>query len=150
MRFFQGFSYFCTHQSPSIFQPLLQRDYIHRLIQEFARALAQLLRRKELSERRKLLEGMYNQYVGPYTELSPATIEQVMDYMQRFAPEERLQRMQMLAELYLAEADTVGKITADMLLDKAYFLFDFIQTEGHTFSLDMHQKMSAIQSRRNS
>ena len=83
-----------------------------------------------------------------YTELSPATIEQVMDYMQRFAPEERLQRMQMLAELYLAEADTVGKITADMLLDKAFFLFDFIQTEGHTFSLDIQQKMSAIQSRR--
>ena len=126
---------------------MLQRDYIERLIQEFARALALLLRKPQLEKRRKELENMYNQYVGPYLVLSPATIDEAMEYMQRFAPEERLQRMEMLAELYLAEADTVGKITADDLLQKAYFLFDYIQQEGNTFSLDHQQKMLDISKR---
>lgn len=126
---------------------MLQRDYIERLIQEFARALALLLRKPQLEKRRKELENMYDQYVGPYLVLSPATIDEVMTYMERFAPEERLQRMDMLAELYLAEADTVGKITADDLLQKAYFLFDYIQREGNTFSLDHQQKMLDISKR---
>lgn len=126
---------------------MLQRDYIERLIQEFARALALLLQKPQLEKRRKELENMYDQYVGPYLVLSPATIDEVMTYMERFAPEERLQRMDMLAELYLAEADTVGKITADDLLQKAYFLFDYIQREGNTFSLDHQQKMLDISKR---
>ena len=126
---------------------MLQRDYILRLIQEFAKAMALLLQKKKLSERRTELQRMYDQYVGPYDLLFNATTDQMMDHMLQFAPEERLQRMEMLAELYMAEADTVGKITADQLLEKAYFLYDYIETEGRTLSFDHQRKMADIRQR---
>ncbi len=126
---------------------MLQRDYILRLIQEFAKAMALLLQKKKLTERRTELQRMYDQYVDPYDLLFNADTDQMMDHMLQFAPEERLQRMEMLAELYLAEADTVGKITADQLLEKAYFLYDYIETEGRTLSFDHQRKMADIRKR---
>ena len=38
--------------------------------------------------------------------------------------EKRLSKMDMLAELYYHEADTVGQPTRDELLNKAFMLFD--------------------------
>ena len=47
--------------------------------------------------------------------------------------------MDMLAELYYHEADMVGQPTRDELLNKAFMLFDYVETHGDTF--DLSQKL---------
>ena len=61
---------------------------------------------------------------------------------------QRLERMEMLAELYYAEADTVSGPDRDFLLDKAFALFGFIESHGKTFSMDRRYKMRLIEQRR--
>ena len=87
---------------------MLQRDYIQRLIREFMAALERMLEKKEVVLRREEIRKMYDQYVGPYALYHDATIDEVMQALQSFDENERLDRMGMLAELYYAEADTTG------------------------------------------
>ena len=126
---------------------MLQRDYIERLIEEFARALNLLFHKTDLKKRRAELQRMYPQYVGPYDLLFTADIDGMMNYFQQFSQHEQLLRMEMLAELYSAEADTVEAITAEQLLNKAYFLYDYIQNEGRTLSFEHIRKMEEIKKR---
>ena len=58
--------------------------------------------------------------------------------------EKRLSKMDMLAHLYYHEADTVGQPTRDELLNKAFMLFDYVESHGDTFSIDRHNKMNEI------
>ena len=109
---------------------MLQRDYIQRLIREFMAALERMLEKKEVEVRREKIKELYNQYVGPYAFYSIATIEDVMKAMAGIEDEEkRLSKMDMLAELYYHEADTVGQPTRDELLNKAFMLFDYVETQ---------------------
>ena len=115
---------------------MLQRDYIQRLIREFMAALERMLEKKEVEVRREKIKELYNQYVGPYAFYSIATIEDVMKAMAGIADEEkRLSKMDMLAELYYHEADTVGQPARDELLNKAFMLFDYVETTGIRFPL---------------
>lgn len=107
---------------------MLQRDYIQRLIREFMAALERMLEKKEVEVRREKIKELYNQYVGPYAFYSIATIEDVMKAMAGIEDEEkRLSKMDMLAELYYHEADTVGQPARDELLNKAFMLFDYVE-----------------------
>lgn len=123
---------------------MLQRDYIQRLIREFMAALERMLEKKEVSDRRELIREMYNQYVGPYTLYYNATIEVMMQALQSYDEEQRLQRMEMLAELYYAEADMVSNPDRDFLLEKAFFLFQFIDRHGKMFSFERRNKLEQI------
>ena len=122
---------------------MLQRDYIMRLIREFAEAL-ELLLNKDISKQRTEIQHMYDQYVGPYAFYHTAAIEDVMLSFEQFAPEERLQRMEMLAELYYTETETTTGPTRDMLLQKAFAMFTFIDRHDRTYSLDRQAKLSDI------
>ena len=44
---------------------MLERDYIMRLIREFAEAL-ELFLKKDVRKRKDAIQAMYGQYVGPY------------------------------------------------------------------------------------
>ena len=124
---------------------MLQRDYIQRLIREFMAALERMLEKKEVEVRREKIKELYDQYVGPYAFYSVATIDDVMKAMAGIADEEkRLSKMDMLAELYYHEADTVGQPTRNELLGKAFMLFDYVESHGDTFSIDRHNKMNEI------
>ena len=114
---------------------MLQRDYIQRLIREFMAALERMLEKKEVEVRREKIKELYNQYVGPYAFYSIATIDD---------EEKRLSKMDMLAELYYHEADTVGQPARDELLNKAFMLFDYVETHGDTFSIERRNKMAQI------
>ena len=108
---------------------MLQRDYIQRLIREFMAALERMLEKKEVEVRREKIKELYNQYVGPYTFYSIATIEDVMKAMAGIDDEEkRLSKMDMLAEL----------------LNKAFMLFDYVEAHGDTFSIERRNKMAQI------
>ncbi len=129
---------------PSIFI-MLQRDYIQRLIREFMAALERMLEKKEGELRREEIRELYNQYVGPYAFYHIATIDDVMKAMAGIADEEkRLSKMEMLAELYYHEADLESKPMRDQLLEKAFMLFDYVETHGDTYSIDRHNKMDFI------
>lgn len=124
---------------------MLQRDYIQRLIREFMAALERMLEKKEVETRREKIKELYDQYVGPYAFYHIATIDDVMKAMAGIDDKEkRLTKMDMLAELYYHEADTVGQPLRDELLDKAFMLFDYVESHGDTYSIDRRNKMAEI------
>ena len=124
---------------------MLQRDYIQRLIREFMAAIERMLEKKEITTRRDKIKELYDLYVGSYAFYSIAPIDDVMKAMAGIDDEEkRLSKMDMLAELYYHEADTVGQPQRDELLDKAFMLFDYVETHGDTFSIDRRNKMTVI------
>lgn len=123
---------------------MLQRDYIMRLIREFLAALERMLEKKEVADRREEIKRLYEQYVGPYALYYGADIDQVMQAFAGMDEQQRLPRMEMLAELYNAEADTVGQPDRDFLLQKAFLLFSYIDRNGKTFSMDRRWKMQHI------
>ena len=53
-------------------------------------------------------------------------------------------RMEMLAELYYREADLKSEPLREMLLDKAFNLFSFIDENSKTYSMDRKTKMNDI------
>lgn len=115
-----------------------------RLVREFMAALQLLLEGKDAARRREQLMKLYEQYVGPYQQYHDATIDEAMQALATYDEGQRLERMEMLAELYYAEADTVTGPDRRQLLDKSFCLFDYIETHGKTFSLDRRYKMSLI------
>lgn len=126
---------------------MLQRDYILRLIREFMAALERMLEKKEVADRREEIKQLYEQYVGPYALYHNATIDEVLLALAGMDEEHRLPRMEMLAELFYAEADTVSNPERDFLLEKAFALFSIIERDGKTYSLKRRWKMQDIQER---
>lgn len=122
---------------------MLERDYIMRLVREFFEAL-ELLKRKDLKERKDELERMYNQYVGPYAFYHTASVDDIMDSMQRYNPAERLPRLEMLAELYYAETALVSVPERVSLLERAFSLFNFVDSHDRTYDMVRLRKMAGI------
>lgn len=126
---------------------MLQRDYISRLIREFMAALQRYLEKTEVKDRRKMMEDLYRQYLGSYEQYHTSTLEEVMDSFLKYNEEERLSRMTMLAELYYAEADLLSEPFRTQQLDMAFALFDFIDRNEKTYSIDRLNKMNDIRRR---
>ncbi|NPD93227.1 hypothetical protein [Xylanibacter muris] len=122
---------------------MLERDYIMRLIREFTEAL-ELLLKKDIRKQKTEIQKMYDQYVGPYSFYNTAAIEDVMESMEQFHPDERIHRMEMLAELYYAEAGMQSSPIRNMLLEKAYALFDFIDNHDKTYNINRLAKIAEI------
>ena len=72
---------------------MLQRDYIKRLIREFAEALRRMLDQKEVTKRRESIRQLYEQYLGPYNLYHFATIDELMLAIQSYPEDERLERL---------------------------------------------------------
>ena len=127
---------------------MLQRDYIQRLIREFMAALQRLIEKNEAGERQEEVRRLFTQYVGDYTFYHTATLEDVMLSFGKYPEEERLERINMLAELYYAEADSLSEPARTAVLDRAFMLFDFIDRHSRTYSPDRLKKMDDIDTRR--
>lgn len=127
---------------------MLQRDYIQRLIREFMAALQRLIEKDEAGERLEEVRRLFTQYVGDYTFYHTATLEDVMQSFGKYPEEERLERINMLAELYYAEADSLSEPARTAVLDRAFMLFDFIDRHSRTYSPDRLKKMNDIDTRR--
>ena len=123
---------------------MLQRDYIHRLIREFMAALQRLVEKDEIKDRQEAVRTLFNQYMGDYAFYHTSTLDDIMRMIEKYPEDERLARIEMLAELYYAEADTMSEPVRTGILERAFMLFDFIDRHGRTFSLDRMEKMSAI------
>ena len=124
---------------------MLQRDYIKRLIREFAEALRRMLDQKEVTKRRESIRQLYEQYLGPYNLYHFATIDELMLAIQSYPEDERLERLAMLTELYYAEADTEASAhDRETLLQKAFNLFEYLEKESGVYSIERRGKMAEL------
>ena len=106
---------------------MLQRDYFIRLIEEFNAAVSRFLVKKEDDLKRdKELKDLLK-YAG-----------------EQWKEDERTDRIGMLAELLYAEASYKGQPLRQMLQEKAYCLFDYVEAHDSTFSIERRQKMDAM------
>ena len=124
---------------------MLQRDYFTRIIEEFMAALGRFLEKKVDERTDEDLKELYRQYVGSYDVLRNLSFDEIIKYSkEQWRPEERINRLDMLAELLYAEGSYKTNPLRDMLLNKAYQLFDYVETNGNTFSLRRRQIMREI------
>lgn len=125
---------------------MIQKDYYLRMIEEFGRALANFMERRHDDARRdREMADLYRQYVGDYTLVRNLSLEETMVYAHdQWADDERIGRLGMLAELLYAEATYCAVPISTLLYDKAYRLYDYVETHGDTYSIDRHNKMEAI------
>ena len=129
---------------------MLQQDYFIRLIREFFAALARALEKNEVEAQSEAVHELYRQYLGSYEFFQNVTIEEAMDYIQLHYPEEqRIQRLEMLAELYYAEADLRAHPIGETLLTRALPLFEYVDRHSGIFSIMRTQKIDAIRRRIN-
>lgn len=125
---------------------MLQRDYFIRLIEEFSAAISRFLTKKEDDLKRdKELKDLYKQYVGEYEDLRNLSVDELLLYAkEQWAENERIDRIDMVAELLYAEASYKSNPLRSLLQKKAYLLFDYVEAHGTTFSIDRQQKMEAM------
>lgn len=118
---------------------MLQRDYFIRIIQEFGAALALFLEKKDGQREDKRdheLDDLYRQYVGQREVVRNLTLDELLDYATDHWPqEERLDRMEMVAELLSAEASYKTGPQRDLLLGKAYAIHDYVEAHSKTFMI---------------
>ena len=127
---------------------MIQQDYFIRIIREFFEALSRALEKKEMEGRSKAIQDMYQQYLGSYEFYQNATTEEAIEQIMLLYPEEqRYQRMEMLAELYYAEAEWRAYPINTTLLERALQLFELIDRNSDTFSLARAEKIKDIQNR---
>lgn len=125
---------------------MIQKDYYLRMIEEFGRALANFMERRHDDARRdREMADLYRQYVGDYSLVRNLSLDETMVYAHdQWADDERIGRLGMLAELLYAEATYRAAPLSTLLYDKAYRLYDYVETHGDTYSIDRHNKMEAI------
>lgn len=81
-----------------------QRDYFIRIIEEFMAAVARFLEKAEGKRNDDELRDLYRQYVGDYELLRNMTVEEAISYAHdQWAEGQRVQKLEMLAELLYAE-----------------------------------------------
>ena len=125
---------------------MLQRDYFIRLIEEFNAAISRFLSKKDDDLKLdKDLKDLYRQYVGEYDDLRNLSVDELLTYAkEQWKEEERIDKINMVAELLYAEGSYKGQPLRQILQEKAYALFDYVEANGSTFSIDRHQKMEAM------
>ena len=125
---------------------MLQRDYFIRLIEEFNAAISRFLTKKDDDLKRdKDLKDLYRQYVGEYDDLRNLSVDELLTYAkEQWEEEERIDKINMVAELLYAEGSYNVQPLRQMLMEKSYRLFDYVEANGSTFSIDRRQKMEAM------
>lgn len=125
---------------------MLQRDYFIRLIEEFNAAISRFLTKKDDDLKRdKDLKDLYRQYVGEYDDLRNLSFDELLTYAkEQWEEEERIDKINMVAELLYAEGSYKGQPLRQILLEKAYALFYYVEANDSTFSIDRRQKMETM------
>lgn len=124
---------------------MLQRDYFIRIIEEFTAALARFLEKKVDERRNEDLEDLYRQYVGDYTLLRNMTVDEAIAYAnEQWDEDRRIDKLEMLASLLYAEGSYKQQPMRDMLLNKAFAIYDYVDENSRTLSLDRRNTMTKI------
>lgn len=134
------------NRSTIIISDMIQQDYILRLVAEFFEALRLLSKRKkDVSDKLDALDKLYNDYLGDSQFCHVAEMDEVMESFKRWPEQERIHRMEMLAELYYVEANLKEGLPRQLLQERALLLFSFIDAHSDTFSFERLQKISELE-----
>ena len=123
---------------------MIRQDYFIRLLKEFAAALQRAMAEKQYEKRREAIKDLYTQFVGDYQFYHTATIDEVMKEAESFPENERLLKLEMLAELYFAEADYLSNPFKEVILNKAYSLYLFVDKYSNDYSIDRKHKLDTL------
>jgi hypothetical protein len=130
---------------------MFQRDYILRLIEEFAKFLAAITGLKaggNLEEALKKIDEAYNEIL----ELNPKFVkslnnDELLDYCQKEKKYDN-QQMNMVAELLYQEgmiyAEEGDPVSARNVLEKSKVLIAYLMDNDSTFSFDWYEKLHEI------
>ncbi|MDR2915036.1 MAG: hypothetical protein LBV74_09435 [Tannerella sp.] len=132
----------------------VERDYLMRMLQEFFEAIAKIVHRDspgmepDVSDKQERFNDMYKQYFRSSADYFYETEKEIIldDLEEEGLREEDLfAKMQMLSELLYQDALIKRGIPEKcMLLEKALFLFEYMNKNGRTYSWDREQKISDI------
>lgn len=123
---------------------MIRQDYFIRLLKEFAAALQRAMAKKDYEKRREAIKDLYTQFIGDYQFYHTATIDEVMKEAESFPENERLVKLEMLAELYFAEADYLSNPFKEVILNKAYSLYLFVDKYSNDYSIDRKHKLDTL------
>ena len=126
---------------------MIHQDYFIRVIRAFFEALARAMNIKNEKDRSNAIHELYEQYLGEYEFFQNATVEDALVRLSRFPEEEHIDRAEMLAELYFVEADVRVYPICETLLERALALFEYVDSQGKTYSADRLKKMEDIRRR---
>lgn len=91
------------------------------------------------------LRDLYRQYVGDYDTLRNLSAQEAIGYAQeQWKDDRRMQQLEMLAELLYVEGSYKQKPLRDLLLEKSFLLFTYVDRHSSDFSLTRRAKLSAI------
>lgn len=91
------------------------------------------------------LRDLYRQYVGDYDTLRNLSAAETVGYArEQWKDDRRMQQLEMLAELLYVEGSYKQKPLRDMLLEKSFALFTYVDRHSSDFSLTRRAKLSAI------
>ena len=125
---------------------MIRQDYFLRLLEEFATALATMMKKKE-DERDDSLKDLYRQYVGDYTLLRNMSVDELIAYAaNEWDDKERTDRLEMAAELLYAEGSYKTSPLRNMLLEKAYLLFAYVDEKQSVYSIERKTKIARLHS----
>lgn len=125
---------------------MLQRDYFIRILQEFMAAVQRFLEKKEEEGKRDVaLRDLYRQYIGSYDDLRNLTVEEAIAYAHDvWEADRRMGKLEMLAGLWHAEGVYKADPLRTMLLEKAFQLYDYVDTHSGEYSLTRKERMRQI------
>ncbi len=91
------------------------------------------------------LRDLYRQYVGDYNVLRNLSAVEAIGYAhEQWKDDRRIQQLEMLAELLYVEGSYKQKPLRDVLLEKSYLIFTYVDRHSSDFSLTRRAKLSAI------
>lgn len=126
---------------------MIQQDYFIRVIREFFDALARAMNLKDMTDRSKAIHDLYQQYLGEYEYFQNATVEDALEHFSQYPEDKGISCVEMLAELYYAEADTRAYPINETLMERALALFEYVNRNGKAYSFDRTQKIDLIRQR---
>lgn len=111
-------------------------------------ALQRLVEKDEIKDRQAAVHELFRRYLGDSAFFHTASLDDIMRWFEKYPEDERLSRIEMLAELYYAEADDMSEPIRTEILGRAFMLFDFIDRHSRTFSIERMEKMDKIRNRK--
>ena len=126
---------------------MIHQDYFIRVIRAFFEALARATNIKDEKDRSNAIHELYEQYLGEYEFFQNANVEDALVRLSRFPEEQRIDRTEMLAELYYVESDVRAYPINETLLERALALFEYVDQQGKTYSIERLKQMEDIRRR---
>jgi hypothetical protein len=130
---------------------MIRKDYILRMVQEFAKFLAKIIGLKMDGKLDEALKEIDNVYKG-MIDLDPIVLkslgpEEVLDFLLK-EKKYNNHHIKMIAELLFEEGqiyvENGDPISARNVMEKAKILINYLMESDSTFSFDWYEKISVI------